>query len=62
MVLALLVGNRAGSLASGLTRGLALAAAALGRAGLQSCAVQSLDVLHWKSPPKSLQGGRLASI
>ena len=62
LVLALLVGDRAGSLASGLARGLALAAAALGRTGLQSGAVQSLNVLHWKIPPKSLQGRSLASI
>ena len=47
LLLALLVGHGAGSLAGGLARGLALAAAALGGAGLQSGAIESLDVLHW---------------
>ena len=46
LVLALLVGNSAGSLASGLARSLALTAAALGSAVLQSGAVESLNVFH----------------
>ena len=47
LILALLVGDRAGRLAGGLTRGLALTAAALGGAGLKSGPIESLDVLHW---------------
>ena len=46
LVLALLVGHSAGGLAGGLARCLALAATAMGRALLQGCAVQSLDVSH----------------
>ena len=54
LVLALLVGDGAGSLASGLARGLALAAATLGGAGLQSGPVESLDMFHFISPPVRL--------
>ena len=53
LILALLVGHGAGSLAGGLARGLALAAAALGGALLQSSSVESLNVLHVVSPPEN---------
>ena len=46
VIFALLVGHSAGGLAGGLARCLALAATAMGRALLQGCAVQSLDVSH----------------
>jgi hypothetical protein len=45
-LLALLIGNGAGSLAGGLAGGLALAATAVGSAHLQGSAGQSLDVLQ----------------
>ena len=51
LILALLIGDSAGSLAGRLARGLALAAAAVGCAVLQSGSVQSLDVLHRNLPP-----------
>ena len=47
-VLALLVRNRAGSLASGLAGSLALAAAALNSALLQVCFIQGLNLFHDK--------------
>ena len=46
LLLALLVCNRAGGLASRLAGGLALAAAALGSGFFQVSLVQSLDVFH----------------
>ena len=45
-VLTLLIGHSAGSLAGGLARSLALAAAAVSHALLQGWAVQSLDMGH----------------
>ena len=45
-VLALLVRNRAGSLAGGLAGSLALAAAALNSALLQVCFIQGLNLSH----------------
>ena len=56
LILALLVGYRAGSLASGLAGGLALAAAALGSAGLQSGTAQSLNVFHMGISPSEITG------
>ena len=50
VVLALLVGNGAGGLAGRLTRGLALAAAAVGSALLQRGAVERFDMGHGISP------------
>ena len=50
-VLALLICNRARSLASGLAGSLAFAAATLGSAFLQVSLVQSLDLLHKEKPP-----------
>ena len=55
LVLALLVSHGAGGLASGLARSLALAAAALGSAVLQSGTIESLNVLHGIAS-KSLRG------
>lgn len=46
LILALLIGNSAGSLAGRLARSLALAAAAVSSAVLQSSAVKSLHMLH----------------
>ena len=46
IVLTLLIGNSAGSLASGLARGLALAATTVGSALLQGSTVESFDVSH----------------
>ena len=46
LVLALLVGDSAGSLAGRLARGLALTAATLGGTGLQGSPVQRLDMFH----------------
>ena len=46
LVLALLVSHSAGGLASGLARSLALTAAALSSAVLQSGTIESLNVLH----------------
>ena len=46
LVLALLVGHGARSLTGGLAGGLALAAATVGGAVLQSRAVKRLDMLH----------------
>ena len=45
-VLALLVRNRAGSLASGLAGSLALAAAALGSSSLEVRVIDSFNVFH----------------
>lgn len=47
LVLALLVGYGAGSLAGRLARSLTLAAAAFGGAGLQSGPTESVNMLHW---------------
>ena len=46
IVLTLLIGNSAGSLASGLARGLALAAATVSSALLQGSTIESFDVSH----------------
>ena len=54
LVLTLLVGHGTRSLARGLARGLALAAASMGRALLQGSAVQGLDMSHGYLPPFQL--------
>jgi hypothetical protein len=51
-LLALLVCNGAGSLASGLAGSLALAAAAVSSAVLESRTIQRLDMLHVLFPPR----------
>ena len=51
VVLALLIGDGARGLTGGLARGLALAAAAVSSAVLQSSAVERLDMLHFCFPP-----------
>ena len=54
VILALLVGHSAGSLARRLAGSLALAATALGRTLLQSSAVESLDMLHSGFPSRRI--------
>lgn len=54
LVLALLVGHGARGLTSGLAGGLALAAAAVSGAVLQSCAVERLHMLHSVFPPMTM--------
>jgi hypothetical protein len=51
-ILALLVSDRAGSLAGRLAGSLALAASALGSAVLERRAVESLDMFHELLPPR----------
>jgi hypothetical protein len=61
-LLALLIGDGAGSLAGGLAGGLALAAAAVGSALLQGSAGQSLDVLQGNHSSHCLVAAIIAQL